>query len=122
MYLRKIVVRFTFYVKENLFTLTTTDYIMWRIPNYVLEFYFLSQARGFRNKADVLILFLGTATLNVARSAGCKQILFIRVEIIDKRHRAIYTSMVAIGCATALSLSPTFTTLYLCQQYSVPAT
>lgn len=77
---------------------------MWRIQNYVLEFYFVSQARGFRNKVDILILPLDTAALNVARSAGCKQILFIRVEIIDKRHRAIYTSMVAIGGATASSL------------------
>jgi len=58
MYLRQIVVRFIFYTRENLFTLTTTDYVMWRIQNYVLEFYFVSQTRGFRNKADVLILLL----------------------------------------------------------------
>lgn len=89
---------------------------MWRIQNYVLEFYFVSQACGFRNKVDILILPLDTA----ARSAGCKQILFIRVEIIDKRHRAIYTSMVAIGGATASSLlhRRLLHTSHLCQHGS----
>lgn len=43
MYPQEIASLFIFSVRKNLFTLTTTDYVMWRNQNYMLEFYFVSR-------------------------------------------------------------------------------
>lgn len=97
------------FVKESLLTLVASSYLKFRARNLPCA----SQTHGFCNKIDALILLLHTQChfeLSLDRHFASNY-LFARVEIIDKRHCAIYTSTVAIGGAMTSLLLPVFTTL-----------